>query len=161
MTCPGASAPPLAEQVARSLERVADLLEGFGENPHRVRAYRNGAGSFRSHAGQIARRLAAGTLERLPGIGRELAAKAAEVADSGTLAAIAELESRIPAAAARLAALPGVDTKLAIYLSTRLHVETPSHLRQLVATHMLRTIPWVGPEGELAVRRGLTELAEG
>lgn len=126
-----------------------------------MRAYRTGADTLRARGGQVSARLKAGTLTELPGIGKELAAKTAEVAETGTLAALSELEARIPPTAARLAPLPGVGEKLAIYLTCRLHVDTPAHLRQLVATHMLRTIPWVGPEGEAAVRKGLAELVEG
>lgn len=148
------------ERVCRLVLEAADLLEAFGENPHRVRAYRQGVESLRRHAAQFPQRCADASLTELPGVGRELAAKVAEIATTGNLSRLRELEARIPAEAAALEAIPGVGRKLAVYLAGRLHVRSAAHLRQLAATHMLRTIPWLGPEGEMAVRRGLAAWSE-
>ena len=60
--------------VARVLAEIADLLEIKGENPFKIRAYRNGG----RHRGDVRRagRHASTTvgLSRLPGIGKDLAA---------------------------------------------------------------------------------------
>jgi DNA polymerase (family 10) len=151
--------PGGAEAAADALLEAADLLEAFGQNPHRVRAYRKGAESLRLHARAFARRLQAGTLTELPGIGTELAAKAAEVAATGRLAAVDELKAAIPPEAEVLGAVPGVDPKTAIYLASRLHVHTVAQLARLAATHMLRTVPWLGAEGALRIDRGLAAVS--
>lgn len=148
-----------AEKVAAALSEAADLLEAFGARRHRVRAYRQGADSLRRHAHGFARRLAEGRLTELPGIGPELAAKAAEVAATGTLEAVAALKARIPPEAADLTRVPGVDPKLAVYLAARLHVRTVAHLRQLAATHMLRAIPWLDPEAARRIEAGVRAVA--
>jgi len=145
--------------VAELLLEAADLLEAFGETPHRVRAYRQGAESLGRHAGEFHPRLAAGTLTELPGIGRELAAKAAEIAATGQLAGLAALRARVPPETAVLTAVPGVDLKTAIYLASRLHVHTVAHLRVLARTHLLRSIPWLGPEGARRIDAGLARVS--
>jgi DNA polymerase/3'-5' exonuclease PolX len=145
-------------RVAAVLTEAADLLEAFGENPHRVRAYRQGAAVLLAHRGEFAARLAAGTLSELPGIGPELSAKAAEIAATGGLKSLDDLKGRVPAEVAALTAVPGVDGKTAIYLASRLHVHTVAHLRQLAATHMLRTIAWLGEEGGRRIEQALAEV---
>ena len=42
------------DDVARVFEKIADLLEIRGENPFRVRAYRNGAREIRGLAKELA-----------------------------------------------------------------------------------------------------------
>lgn len=151
----GGGGGDLPGRVAALLMEAADLLEAFGENPHRVRAYRQGAASFLAHRGEFGARLTAGSLSGLPGIGRELAAKAAEIAATGGLKRLEELKARVPPETRGLCAVPGVDLKLAIYLASRLHVHTVDHLRALAATRMLRTIAWLGEEGGRRVERAL------
>jgi DNA polymerase (family 10) len=149
--------PGVAGRVVALLLEAADLLEAFGENPHRVRAYRQGAESLRRHAGELARRVAEDTLTELPGIGPELAAKAAEIVAGGRLAGLEALRARVPPETALLTQVPGVDPKTAIYLASRLHVHTVAHLRALARTHLLRSVPWLGAEGARRIDRGLAE----
>jgi DNA polymerase (family 10) len=150
---PGPPAPPgppglqyPADRVAAALLEAADLLEAFGENPHRVRAYRRGAEVLVRHADRFAGLLAAGRLTELPGIGRELAA-------------VAALKARIPPAAAALGGVPGVDRKTAIYLASRLRVTTVADLAALAGTHLLRAVPWLGPEGGRRIEAGVRAVA--
>lgn len=144
-----------AERVAAALLEAADLLEAFGENPHRVRAYRRGAEALLRHADAFPGLLAEGRLTDLPGIGKELAAKAREVAETGTLAAVADLRARIPPEAEALERVPGVDRKTAIYLASRLRVATVDDLAALARTHLLRSVPWLGPEGGRRIEEAL------
>jgi len=154
------AAPPsgpshLPERVAAALLEAADLLEAFGENPHRVRAYRRGAEALLRHADAFPGLLAGDRLMDLPGIGKELAAKAREVAETGALAAVADLRARIPPEAQALEQVPGVDRKTAIYLASRLRVATVDDLAALARTHLLRSVPWLGPEGGRRIEEAL------
>ncbi len=145
-------------RVTRHLLAVADLLEAFGENPHRVRAYRTGVAVLETNADGFDRHIKHHDFDRLPGIGRELAGKIVLLANGGEPPGLAELEARIPVSVPELMRVTGVDRKLAIYLSTRLHTHTVAQLRQLAETHLLRTIPWVPVEREQEIRRALSEL---
>lgn len=148
-----------AGRVADTLLEAADLLEAFGENPHRVRAYRQGAETLRRHRTDFDRRLVRGTLTELPGIGRELAAKAAEIAATGRLEGLAALEARVPPEVAVLTRVPGVDRKTAIYLASRLHVHTVAHLKDLAATHLLASVSWLGLAGARRIDEGLATVS--
>ena len=68
--------PLTNEQIAGELDEVADLLEGHGANPFRVRAYRNAAESIRKlevSIVQLAEDQGVDGLMGLPAIGRSLA----------------------------------------------------------------------------------------
>lgn len=147
--------------MAEALLAAADLLEAFGENPHRVRAYRRGAEVLVRHADAFPARLAEDRLTELPGIGRELAAKAREVAETGTLEAVAALGARIPQEAEALARVPGVDRKTAVYLAACLRVATVDDLAALARTHLLRSVPWLGPEGGRRLEEGVEAVTAG
>ena len=71
------------EDVALIFDEMADLLEIGEANPFRVRAYRNAARVVRGLAVELADLLACGEdLTRLPGIGKDLAAKIAEISSN-------------------------------------------------------------------------------
>jgi DNA polymerase (family 10) len=134
---------------------MADLLEALGENPHRIRAYRTASAVLGADVGRFGRCLKDGTLDRLPGLGADLAAKVQAVANGDDCPGKADLVARIPSHTEQLTAVPGIDRKLAIYLTVRLHVDSVSQLRQLADTHMLRTIPWLSADREASIRDAL------
>ena len=59
--------------VARILGEIADLLEIKGENPFKIRAYRNGADIVSNHPHALGTLDESG-LREIPGIGKDLAA---------------------------------------------------------------------------------------
>ncbi len=63
---------------------IADLLEIEAANPFRVRAYRDTARQMESLSREAVAMLARGEdLTRLPGIGKDLAAKIREIVETG------------------------------------------------------------------------------
>jgi DNA polymerase (family 10) len=61
--------------IANVFDEIADFLEIEGENPFRIRAYRNGAGTVRGLGAELKDMVADNTdLTELAGIGKELAA---------------------------------------------------------------------------------------
>ena len=78
---------------AAALERIAYLLDRAREQPYRVRAYLRAAEVVKALApGELAARVAAGTLEQLEGIGPKTAAVIAEVVTSGSTAYLEKLD---------------------------------------------------------------------
>jgi DNA polymerase (family 10) len=96
-------------EIADLFDRMAALLESQGANPFRVRAYRNAARTVSGLPRSVADMLAAEEeLSKLPGIGKDLAEKIAEIVDTRHLAA---LEEEVPAELVDLTRLPGLGPK--------------------------------------------------
>ena len=84
--------------IADIFDEIADYLEIEGENPFRIRAYRNAARNVRGQGPELKDMVAQKEdLTRLPGIGKELAAKIVEIAKTGTARALKKLQDKIPA----------------------------------------------------------------
>ena len=76
---------------------IADLLDIQGENPFRIRAYRNAARELEMLGVPAAGMLARGEdLRELPGIGDDLAAKIAEIVATGSCKALEKLRQELP-----------------------------------------------------------------
>ena len=94
------------EDVSQIFERIASLLEIEGDNPFRIRAYRNAARTVRGLSSEVSTLLQNGEdLSRLPGIGKTLAEKIGEIVDTGSLAALVRLQRQVPTSSRRQATL--------------------------------------------------------
>src|SRR5438309_2010611 len=81
--------------IARVLKEIADLLEIKNDNPFKIRAYRNGADIASNHPHQLSALDEAG-LREIPGIGKDLAARIREIADTGDAGFHRELVAEFP-----------------------------------------------------------------
>lgn len=144
------------EDIAQVFDQIADLLEIQGENAFRVRAYRNGARELRGLGQEAAQLLEAGAdLTDLPGIGTALAAKIAEVVQTGTCQALKKLERELPADLPELLRLPGLGPKRVHALHYDLDIHTPEQLYRAAKDGRLRDLPGFGPKTEAALRAAL------
>jgi DNA polymerase (family 10) len=71
--------------VARIFLEMAEALELHGEDPFRIRAYRTAARTVLTLDEPLSEVRRRGELQALPGIGESLAAKIAEILDTGRL----------------------------------------------------------------------------
>ncbi|MDB6076760.1 MAG: hypothetical protein JWO82_507, partial [Akkermansiaceae bacterium] len=77
--------PVTREYLAEILEEIALLLEIKGENPFKIRAYRQGAETVLGYDGDIVELAREGKLEGIRGIGSALQDKLHELASTGEL----------------------------------------------------------------------------
>jgi DNA polymerase (family 10) len=137
------------EDIARVFDEIADLLEIRGENPFRIRAYRNGAREVRLLPGELTKLLEEGEdLTRLPGIGAALAGKIEEILDTGTCSALLKLEEQLPADLTELLRLPGLGPKRVHTLHYDLDIHSPEQLYGAAKEGRLRALPGFGPKTE-------------
>lgn len=133
--------------VAAVFEQIADLLEIQGENPFRVRAYRNGARVVQGLPQELSATLreTGGALPRLPGIGKDLAAKIGEIIDTGSCALLRRLQNELPAAITEMLKIPGVGPKRVRALYNGLHVQTMAQLADAARGGRVAGLPGFGP----------------
>jgi DNA polymerase (family 10) len=128
-------------KIAELFRSMADLLATQRANPYRVRAYRHAADSLLALEEDVAAVAQRQGLEELEGIGKDLAGKIREFLETGTIRAYEELKTPLPPEVKDWAKLPGLSDSLVTYLYFRLGIRTVADLRQLIESHLLRTLP--------------------
>jgi len=149
------------EDIARIFDRIGDLLEIEGDNPFRIRAYRNGARTLRELGRDVRALLQAGEdLTKLPGIGKDLAAKIGEIVDTGRCRTLEKLEKKIPPELPELLHLPGLGPKRVHALYHELDIHTPEQLERAARDGRIRDLPGFGAKTEARILDALHAHAD-
>ena len=142
--------------IAAIFEEIADLLEIKGDNPFRIRAYRNAARTVNELGRDLATLVGRGAdLPKLPGIGADLSAKIKEICESGTCALLRSLHRELPAAITELLKVPGLGPKRVKLLHDSLKVNTVEELRRAAGAGRIRALPGFGEKTETRIREAL------
>src|SRR5436305_8134071 len=96
------------EEIANVLERIATLLELKNENPFKIRAYTNAARAIETFGGNVSDFQDEEAVAKIPGIGKSIALKIKELAATGSLKYLQELNAEFPAGIMELFSLPGL-----------------------------------------------------
>ena len=137
-------------------DELADMLEIQGDNPFRVRAYRNAARSIAGLPMSVADMVERGEdLTALQGIGKELAAKITEIVKTGTLAKLKEIEERTPPELRRMMKVAGIGPKRVKVLYEKLGVKDLEGLRQAAEKRLIRELPGFGEKTEQKILDGI------
>ncbi len=144
-------------QIADLFEELADLLEFRNENPFRIRAYRNAARAIRDYPGAIAAiaREAPKELQKIPGIGAQVAEKCQMIVETGKLPQLEELRQQIPASVLDLLRIPGMGPKKASVLYRELEIETLDALKKACEEHRVRALKGFGAKTEESILKAL------
>lgn len=141
------TAPPRIgnAEIAAVFEEIADLLDLAGENPFRIRAYRNAARVVGGLGLEIAAMIARGDEPAdLPGIGGDLATKIREILATGTTPLLDRLRKQTSPALVALLRLPGLGPKRARALVDTLKIRSLDDLRRAAAADRLGAV--LGPK---------------
>lgn len=146
--------------IARIFEEIADILEIEGDNPFRIRAYRNAArsmGGFGRDLGELVR--SGEDLTRLPSIGKDLAAKIEEIVATGECAALKRLRRQVPAAVTELLDIPGLGPKRVRALYHELDIHSREQLARACRTGAVRSLPGFGAKTEQRILQAIEGAA--
>ncbi len=140
--------------IARLLDRMADLLEIDDANPFRVRAYRGAAQTIRAQSRGMADRVAQDEdLSKLPGIGRDIAAKIRTVVETGHLPQLEKLEERVPTELSDMMRIEGLGAKRVKTLYRELGVRSIDDLRRAARAGRIRALPGFGDKTERTIMK--------
>ena len=147
--------------IAAIFEEIADLLEIRGNNPFRIRAYRNAARSIGEFGREFKTLIESGTeLPKLPGIGADLTAKIHEIVTTGHCATLDKLRKEMPPAITELLRVPGLGPKRVQALNRELGVATVAQLKQAARSGRIRDIAGFGLKTEQRILEALEAHAE-
>ena len=148
-------------QIAAIFDEIADLLDIQGENPFRIRAYRNAGRLLRGLKDEAASLIEAGKdLSELPGIGADLAGKIREVVETGSVEILRRLRRELPAGLVELLRIPGLGPKRAKLLHDELGITGLADLQRAAASGRLRQLKALGPKTVERLRAGLKREQE-
>ncbi len=142
--------------IARVFREIADLLEVKGENPFRVRAYRGAADTVADCPEAVAN-LPVDDRKKLPGIGKDLAAKLTELIETGSLAYHQELLAEFPPSILDILKLQGVGPKTVSLLYRELNIRTLDDLESAARAGRLRAIKGMGAKKEALMLKSIQE----
>lgn len=142
--------------IARLFDEVADLLEISGQNPFRIRAYRNAARVVRDYPRPLTDEVRRDAdLTEIPGIGQDLAEKIQEIVTTGTLALHRQLAAKLPAGLLDLLRIPGLGPKRVKLLYSKLKVKSAADLEKALDAGKVKKLAGFGPKMEQNIRAGL------
>jgi len=146
-------------QVAAVFEQVADILEILGENPFRIRSYRNAARTVGDMTEPLADMVAEGKdLTALPGIGESLGGKIREILRSGTCEMLQDLRRRLPPQVPDLLHVKGLGPKKVKVLYEQLGVTSLGDLKTAAEAGKIRDLEGMGAKTEQNILKGLATL---
>jgi len=147
-------------EIAKTFHDIADLLEIKGDNPFRVRSYRNAAQAIEGLAESLDAMVKEDEerVETVPGIGKSLHAKVVEIVTSGSCAFMTKLLAELPAGLLDMLQLQGVGPKKVQLLYRRLGITSVEELYGAAKSHKLHDLPGMGEKSEEKILKAIVEM---
>ena len=149
-------------EIAKVLEEIGDLLDLQGENPFRIRAYRNAAETLRTCSERIEDMVEAGKdLSKLQGIGKSTASKIVEILETGTCDRLDELREITPSGLLDMTGIPGLGPKKVMAIYQTLEISTVEELKTACENGELAgRVPGMGAKSEAAILAAIETLPD-
>src|SRR5881398_834723 len=132
------------EEIAGILERIATLLELKGENPFKIRAYTNAARAIETFGANVSNFQDEEAVAKIPGIGKSIALKIKELAETGSLKYFQELSAEFPTGILELFSLPGLGAKKIKALHDKLGINSIEQLQKACEQGRVAELPGFG-----------------
>ena len=146
------------EAIARRFHRLAGLMEIRGDDPFRLRSYRNAAEAIEvwpTPLKEIAAREGVAGLQEIPGVGKAIAGKVIELLEKGTFDAWERLVAETPESVLDLTDVPGIGPKTAALLHQRFKVSSLADLKTFVTSGGLDMVDGIGPKTAEKIKEAL------
>jgi DNA polymerase (family 10) len=142
-------------EIARLFHEMASLLEVQNESVFRVRAYARAAQTLETLAESVEAVAARGELPKLPGIGRDLAAKIEEYLTTRRIAQLEELRRGLPPTFLTLLEIRGLGPKTAKLLYDRLGADSVERLLALAESGEILRVPGIREKTRANILKGI------
>jgi DNA polymerase (family X) len=147
-------------EIVEVLEEIATLLELKDENPFKIRAYANAARSIETWGGNLSDLQDEEALEKIPGVGKSIAEKIKELAATGKLKYLEELQANFPAAILELFSIPGLGAKKIKVLYEKLQIGSVEELRKACESGRVAQLPGFGETTQAKICTAIEQRAK-
>lgn len=148
------------EAIARRFYKLAALMEIRGDDPFRLRSYRNAAEAIEvwpTSLKEIADTDGVAGLQTIPGVGKAIAGKVIELLDKGTFDAWERITAETPATVLDLMEISGIGPKTAALLHQKFKISSLDDLKTFVAGGGLELVDGIGPKTAEKIRQNLDD----
>ena len=145
--------------VAQRLNEIASLMEFEGEPFFKIKAYERAARSIEDSQTSVEDLIKTGELKDLPGVGKAISQKIADILNTGTCKYLDELRSKFPPTILELLSVPGIGAKTAVSLFRELGVSGLDDLRKSIEDGSILKVPRLGPKTIENLKARLERLA--
>lgn len=142
------------QQLAALFQQMADILEITGANRFRVNAFVRAARVLEDLAQDVTG-MAPQDLSKLPGIGKGMAKRIVEFAESGAIAEHRGLLETVPTDLLKMLDIPGLGPKTVALLWKEAGIETEQDLRDKLEGDQLAALPGMGKKKIQNLRKNL------
>lgn len=156
---PASRAHPLTnDDLAAVFHEIGDILEVKGELVFKTVAYQRAADAIARAPFDVAEAYAAGDRRPIPGVGRAISDKIAELATTGRMAFHERLRAEIPPSLVDLLRIPGVGPKTVRLVHEGLGVESVEDLRRAAEAGHLRSLRGLSATAESKILDSVARL---
>jgi len=145
-------------ELAQVFHDIGDLLEVKGELVYKTVAYHRAADAIGRSPVEVARAYREGTPPSIPGVGKAIADKLEELAQTGRSEYRDKLLAEFPTTLLEMLRLPGVGPKTVRQLYRELGVKTVDELRVAAETHRIRDLKGLSERTEFLILDGIAKL---
>jgi DNA polymerase (family 10) len=149
------------EAIARRFYRLTALMEIRGDDPFRLRSYRNAAEELETWPTplkQIAKDEGLAGLQSIPGVGKAIAGKIMELLERGTFDAWERITAETPETVLDLLEIPGIGPKTAALFHQKFKVSSLKDLKKFVSGGGLDLVDGIGPKTAERIKESLELL---
>lgn len=146
------------KEIARRFYRLAALMDVRGDDPFRLRSYRNAAEAIEvwpTSLKDIAEKEGVAGLQEIPGVGKAIASKVIDLLAKGSFDAWDRLTAETPETVLDLLEIPGIGPKTAALLHQRFKVSSLADLKTFVASGGLDMVDGIGPKTAQRINEAL------
>ncbi len=146
------------EAIARRFHRLATLMEIRGDDPFRLRSYRNAAEAIEvwpTPLREIADAEGVAGLQTIPGVGKAIAGKVVELLERGSFDAWDRLTAETPETVIDLMEIQGIGPKTAAMLHQKYKVSSLDDLKTFVANGGLNMVDGICPKTAERIKESL------
>lgn len=149
---------PSNREIADVFHAIADSMEILNEDRFRIQAYRRAAEALQDLPEPLMRYRERGELNKIPGIGKAITDKIAELLDTGHLQFYEKLRARVPESVVEMLRVPNIGPRTAGRLYEELGIASVAELKDAAEHGRLDGVKGFGPKTVEGILRGIESI---